>query len=119
MKDFRLYDISDFVIDEDFIRWVHEQREEDNLFWSTWLQQHPDKHLVIASAQRIVESIQFQQSHIGEQEVEQEIGRLLQTISIQQITPEPRTGRVITFKWWYAAAVLLFCITGAWYFYYR
>ncbi|MCS3794853.1 FecR family protein [Niastella sp. OAS944] len=119
MKDFRLYDISDFVIDEDFIRWVHEQREEDNLFWSTWLQQHPDKHLVIASARRIVESIQFQQSNISGQEVEREVGRLLQTISTQHIKPEPRTGKVIAFKWWYAAAVLLFCITSAWYFYFR
>jgi transmembrane sensor len=119
MKDFRLYDISDFVIDEDFIRWVHEQREEDNQFWSAWLQQHPDKHLVIASARRIVESIQFQQSNIGAQEVEQEVARLLQTISTQQITPEPRTGKVLAFKWWYAAAVLLFCITGAGYFYFR
>lgn len=122
MKDFRLYDISDFVIDEDFIRWVHEQREEDNLFWNTWLQQHPDKHLVIASARRIVESIQFHQNNISGQEVEREVGRLLKTISTQQILPqppEPRAGKVVAFKWWYAAAVLLFCITGAWYFYFR
>lgn len=119
MKDFRLYDISDFVIDEDFIRWVHEQREEDKLFWSTWLQQHPDKHLVIASARRIVESIQFHQSPVSEQVVEQEVDRLLQTISTQQVTVEPRISKVITFKWWYAAAVLLLCITGAWYFYFR
>jgi transmembrane sensor len=120
MKDFRLYDISDFVIDEDFIRWVHEQREEDNQFWSAWLQQHPDKHLVIASARRIVESIQFQPSNIGAHEVEQEVDRLLQTISTQQITPEPHSGKVVAFKWRYAAAaVLLLCITGAGYFYFR
>lgn len=119
MKDFRLYDISDFVIDEDFIRWVHEQREEDDLFWNTWLQQHPEKHLVIASARRIVESIRFQQSAINELEVEREVNRLLQTISTQQTTTGPRTAKVIAFKWWYAAAVLLFCITGAWYFYFR
>ena len=119
MKDFRLYDISDFVIDEDFIRWVHEQREEDNIFWSAWLQQHPDKHLVVASARRIVEAIQFQQSDINGQEIEQEVHRLLQTISTQQVIPEPNTSKVISFKWWYAAAVLLFCITGAWYFFFR
>ena len=119
MKDFRLYDISDFVIDEDFIRWVHEQREEDNLFWSAWLQQHPDKHLVIASARRIVEAIQFQQSDLNGQEVELEVQRLLQTISTQQIIPEPETGKIISFKWWYVAAALLFCITGGWYFFFR
>lgn len=119
MKDFRLYDISDFVIDEDFIRWVHEQREEDNIFWNAWLQQHPDKHLVVASARRIVEAIQFQQSDINGQEVEQEVQRLLQTISTQQVIPEPNTSKVISFKWWYAAAALLFCIAGAWYFFFR
>jgi ferric-dicitrate binding protein FerR (iron transport regulator) len=119
MKDFRLYDISDFVIDEDFIRWVHEQREEDNLFWNTWLQQHPDKHLVVATARRIVESIQFPQSNISEAQVEQEVSRLLNTITTRQMPLEPKKGRVVRFKWWYAAAVLLLCVTGTWYFFIR
>jgi transmembrane sensor len=119
MKDFRLYDISDFVIDEDFIRWVHEQREEDNLFWKTWLQQHPDKHLVIAAARRIVESIQFEPATIDEQEVEQEVSRLLHTISTQPVPVEARKGRIISYTWWYAAAALLLCTTGVLYFYNR
>src|SRR5690349_1432497 len=120
MKDFRLYDISDFVIDEDFIRWVHEQCEEDNLFWNTWLQQHPDKHLVIATARRIVESIQFQQTAVEEHIVENEVDRLLHTITTQKVQPVPPKGMVISFKWRYAAAaVLLFCVTGAGYFFFR
>lgn len=119
MKDFRLYDISDFVIDEDFIRWVHEQREEDNLFWNTWLQQHPDKHLVVATARRIVESIQFPQSNINEAQVEQEVSRLMNTITTRQLVPEPEKATVVAFKWWYAAAILLLCVTGTWYFYIR
>jgi transmembrane sensor len=119
MKDFRLYDISDFVIDEDFIRWVHEQREEDNLFWNTWLQQHPDKHLVIAAARRVVESIQFKQTPIDEQEVDQEIDRLLHTINTQPIPAEPRKGVIVSYTWWYAAAAILLCTTGIWYFYDR
>ena len=119
MKDFRLYDISDFVIDEDFIRWVHEQREEDNLFWNTWLQQHPDKHLVVATARRIVESIQFPHSNINEAQVEQEVSRLMNTITTQQRHLEPKRGTVVSFKWWYAAAVLLLCVTGSWYFFIR
>jgi transmembrane sensor len=119
MKDFRLYDISDFVIDEDFIRWVHEQREEDNLFWKTWLQQHPDKHLVIAAARRIVESIQFEQTPIDEQEIEQEVTRLLHTISTQPVRAEQRKGAIVSHTWWYAAAAFLLCTTGIWYFYNR
>ena len=119
MKDFRLYDIADFVIDEDFIRWVHKQREEDNQFWNGWLQQHPDKHLVVATARRIVESIQFSQSNINEVQVEQEVSRLMNTITTRQVQPEAQQGTVIAFKWWYAAAILLLCVTGTWYFYTR
>jgi len=119
MKDFRLYDISDFVMDEDFIRWVHAQREEDNLFWNSWLQQHPDKHLVIATARRIVESIQFQQTVVETPVIEQEVSRLLHTITTQQVQPAIRKGMVISYKWWYAAAALLLCVTGAWFFFFR
>jgi transmembrane sensor len=119
MKDFRLYDISDFVIDEDFIRWVHEQREEDNLFWKTWLQQHPDKHLVIAAARRVVESIRFEQTTIDEQEVDQEISRLLHTISTQPKPVDIRKGKVISYTWWYAAAAVLLFTAGIWFFYNR
>ncbi len=34
MKDFRLYDIMDFVMDEDFIRWVQEKRPADEAYWN-------------------------------------------------------------------------------------
>jgi len=118
MKDFRLYDISDFVIDEDFIRWVHEQGEEDNLFWVNWLQQNPDKHLVIAEARLVVESIQLQQITIEEKKVEKEVHKLLQTISAAH-TPRRQSGRIlrITMKyaWQIAAVFLLLCTTGALY----
>ncbi len=33
MKDFRLFDITDLVMDEDFARWVYEQRPEDEEAW--------------------------------------------------------------------------------------
>jgi ferric-dicitrate binding protein FerR (iron transport regulator) len=115
MKDFRLYDISDFVMDEDFIRWVHEQREEDNLFWTNWLQQNPDKHLVIAEARLVVESLQLQQITIEEKEVEHEVNKLLQTISAQH-TPRQQRHRLLTitmkYAWQTAAVALLLCTTA-------
>ena len=118
MKDFRLYDISDFVMDEDFIRWVHEQREEDNLFWVNWLQQNPDKHLVIAEARLVVQSVQLQQITIEEKKVEQEVHKLLQTISAQH-TSRQQSRRILTitkkYAWQMAAVLLLLCTTGALY----
>jgi len=115
MKDYRLFDITDFVLDEDFIRWVHAKQEEDELFWNDWLRRHPEKHLVIAEARRILESLKTTQELIPEEVVAQEVDRLLQTIRDQ---PAPALQRVRTrHTWWYAAAaVILLAIAGIGYF---
>lgn len=107
MKDFRLYDIMDFVMDEDFIRWVQEKRPEDEAFWNNWLKSYPEKHLLVAEARRILESISIQQKVFTEEEIDLEAGKLLQTINEQSFRDKPR-GKVrrITRKEWMVAAVL-------------
>ena len=113
MKDFRLFDISDFVMDEDFIRWVNEKSKADNDFWNNWLKQYPEKHMAVAEARQILESIGTEQNVINEDEVQYEVDRLLQTIKAQpELTAHPRPLVLITRKWWYAAAAVL-VITGA------
>ena len=81
MKDYRLFDISDFVIDDDFIRWVIEGKKADDDFWNNWLSEHPDKHMVVAEARKILESLKTEELVISADERENEINRLLQTIS--------------------------------------
>lgn len=113
MKDLRLYDISDFVMDDDFIRWVNEKKNADNIFWENWLNQNPDKHMVVAEARRILESIGTEQRQISEVEKQHEIKRLLQAIGGHVEEPEVK-GRVvgISKKWWIAAASLLIAIVS-------
>jgi transmembrane sensor len=107
MKDFRLYDIMDFVMDEDFIRWVQEKRPDDEAFWNNWLKSYPEKHLLVAEARRILESIRIEQKSFTAEEIDQEASRLLQTISGQSLQDRPRTPvRRITRKEWMIAAVL-------------
>lgn len=86
MKDFRLYELTDFVMDEDFIRWVHLRNSSDTLFWENWLKQNPNKHLLIAEARQIVESIRIEQKMIGAAEIKIEVDNLLKTISHQRPT---------------------------------
>jgi transmembrane sensor len=113
MKDFRLFDISDFVMDDDFIRWVNEKRNVDNVFWENWLHQHSDKHMVVAEARRILESIGTEQREISEVVKKHEIKKLLQTIRGHIQEPEVK-GRIvgISKKRWIAAATLLFAIAS-------
>lgn len=105
MKDFRLFDITDFVLDEDFIRWVHEKNEEDEIFWNNWLRQHPGKHLVIAEARRILESLKTAEFPVPDHVVTCEVNRLLQTIRDQH-EPTRLTARR-RHIWWYAAAAVI------------
>lgn len=108
MKDFRLFDISDFVMDVDFIRWVYENKKADNEFWKKWLEQNPGKYMAVAEARRILESISIEQNLVTEDEKQHEINRLIQTISGPS-QESPSTSRVISIskKWWYAAAIVL------------
>ncbi|WP_298738099.1 FecR family protein [uncultured Chitinophaga sp.] len=107
MKDFRLFDITDFVLDEDFIRWVYEKKEEDEIFWNNWLRQHPGKHLVIAEARRILESLKTAEFAIPDHVVSQEVDRLLQTIRDQHEPAQLTARRRHTWRYAAAAAIAI------------
>lgn len=121
MKDFRLFDIYDFLMDDDFIRWVKEGEKTDNEFWHNWLDQNPEKHIVVAEARRILESLRSEQLIVSAEEKEGEITRLLHTIqgkNSANTASLPIYTINIFKKWRIAAAITLFIIVagGASYF---
>ncbi|HMI62948.1 MAG TPA: hypothetical protein VK518_18650, partial [Puia sp.] len=93
MKDFRLYDIADFVMDEDFIRWVQRKDPIDNQFWENWLEENPSRHLIIAEARQIVEFIQLEQEPIPAADIQVEVAQLLATIHQSKKKAEPGAER--------------------------
>lgn len=116
MKDFRLYDITDFVIDEDFVRWVYERRPEDEQIWRNWLAKNPDKHLLVAEARAILESLKIPPPALPAAVIEEETSRLLRTIRQQPPIEKARVVKMRRPIWWAAAAVLLLAGAGAfWY----
>ena len=114
MKDYRLFDIADFALDDDFIRWVMEGKKADDDFWNNWLSENPDKYMVVAEAGKIVESLKTEELIISTDEKENEINRLLLTISESNVTTESTEThpmvRTVAFskkRWWYAAAAIV------------
>lgn len=115
MKDFRLFDIYDFLMDEDFIRWVRFRKKEENDFWSNWLAQYPEKHIVIAEAKSILEAFHRQENPVDESEKQLEINKLIFTIKghQSQLIPDARVKRMPFFKKkWYVAASLFLAIVS-------
>jgi ferric-dicitrate binding protein FerR (iron transport regulator) len=115
MKDFRLFDIYDFLTDNDFIRWVQEDRREDNEFWDSWLAQYPDKYLTIEEARRILQTLVPRKAAVDDLEKEMEVKKLLDTIGAQPVDQSEQPVLHISRykKWWYAAAIFFIAVAGA------
>jgi len=109
MKDYRLFEITDFVMDEDFIKWVFENNPADNNFWNNWLTKNPDKHLVVAEARQILQSLKIEQELVSDQKLQREVDRLIQTIQMQpqQLREQAQVFSFSSSRWWYAAASVL------------
>ncbi len=119
MKDFRLFEITDFVMDEDFSRWVLNNTPPEEEFWNNWLNQNPDKHLVIAEARKILQSLKVDQEPVSEQKLDFEVDRLMQTIQLQPQQEKRQAGIFqisYKYRWYAAAAVLIALVTGTLYF---
>ncbi len=115
MKDFSLFDIADFVMDEDFIRWVNGKAKADETFWENWLKRNPHKHLIVAEARRILESIGCDQPVVPVAVVDHEIDKLMQAIRLpagHTMEAVPAAHRIFP-VWKYAAAIVAITLLGA------
>jgi len=104
MNNYRLYETTDFVLDKDFIQWVYERKNDD--FWNNWMNQNPEKQLIIAEARRILQSLQPTAATIAENEVDEEVSKLLNTIRTTEQAPVHKINA--NRKWWWAAASFIF-----------
>lgn len=103
MKNYKLYTVSDFVLDEDFIQWVYTGRNDQS--WQAWLMQNPEKALIVAEAKEIVQSLKMTPSSVTDNDVDEEVNKLLQTIQVGQAVVRPiRSSK----KWWWLAASVVF-----------
>ena len=112
MKDFSLFEIADFVMDEDFIRWVHLRDEADNAAWENWLFRNPNKHLIVAEAKRIVESMGTGAAPVPPTVIDQEIDKLMRAIQVQSPPVSRTPKRMPVVLKYLAAAVIVTAIIG-------
>ncbi|WP_276501122.1 FecR family protein [Terrimonas pollutisoli] len=110
MKNYKLYTVSDFVLDEDFIQWVYTGRNDQS--WNAWLMQNPDKALTVAEAKQIVQSLKLTPASVSENELDEEVHKLLNNIHAGQAVVRPIKSSK---KWWWlAAAVVILAGLGIW-----
>lgn len=122
MKDFRLYDIHDFLLDEDFIRFARLRKAEDVEFWTKWMEGNPDKQLIVAEAKGILEKLGVERSLVTLEEREEAIREVLETIGRETSyqTKDKIRQQGIGYRTWLSiAAILLLMVLGGLFFFSR
>jgi len=91
--DYRYHNITDFAADYAFIQWVKKPTAENQAFWDSWLNAHPEKKGIILEARRLV--ILLSQDGDGLQEWELE--DMWQKLTLAR-APEERKMAVLPFQ---------------------
>ena len=105
MQDYTRYVAEDFAMDPDFIRWVFENREEDRLFWTQWLREHPSMEEIVEEARTIVRSVNVREEEWNEEAAAER----MHAISLEIRKPGV-TARIQ--RWSYAAIFIGLMGTG-------
>lgn len=69
MKDYTLFSVKDFVLDEFFQSWVYYPGEKTNSYWQGWLDENPEKTADIEEAKSILLRFSFTQYNLPADEV--------------------------------------------------
>ncbi len=100
--EFLKYTITDFVLDEDFIKWVQHPSQETNDFWSAFIKEHPEKKQIVDDAIYFIKSIRAIEPDISRSRLEQILDRAKQADPPKNIY----FGRILKI-----AAIFLFLVS--------
>lgn len=67
--EYKQYSVEDFVLDEAFRKWVLDPDKDSHIFWSRWLDEHPEKAATVARAIELLRQIPVQQNRLSEQQL--------------------------------------------------
>lgn len=86
-KDYRQFDLEDFVTDDQFIDWAQGRRPEKNEFWEEYLQANPAQQQNINQAKAIVAGFKFEEPLIEDDFFTRLNGRINQSIGAEETLP--------------------------------
>ncbi|MFN8357854.1 MAG: FecR family protein [Spirosomataceae bacterium] len=94
MKDYKNYEIEDFLEDDSFREWVRGDASEDT-FWASFLQRYPQKSEPMHQAKCLIWSLNVDNEPISDKEVRAEVSSFLERIETDSV---PMTSR--PHQWW-------------------
>ena len=107
--------VDDFLLDEEFKKWVINPQPETQQYWSAWLKTHPDKKDMLFLAREIIQSIEFEQNIPAKEAGDRVLGRILKGRRSQYLQPIPDDNPSGSRKTWLKIAASLFILLGLYY----
>lgn len=95
----------EFVLDPEFAFWVIHPNSEDDVFWSLFIQEHPEKGELIRNAAFIIKSLQPIEPEVPQQKLND---------ILQNVKKSDKTKKLNFYRGWrYAAGIALLVATGS------
>lgn len=116
-QQYESYSATDFIDDEDFIRWVVRPKSKDHLFWKSFLANYPQKKEEVEEARAMVRTLAEKPAQTGlsdteKQEMLQQMKRQIQGVRREDATASKTAGRMSRRRFTRVAAVaaVLICL---------
>ncbi|TLU95967.1 FecR family protein [Dyadobacter sediminis] len=115
MQDYRNFLPEELAADPSFRRWVLFSDAEEAVFWTEWLENNPDRHELVASANNLLAQTEAAFNNISEDEIANEIYRLSHAIG-EKTAKRPFLHIRFRPHWYQMAASVLVLIFAGWWF---
>ncbi|GAB4023987.1 FecR domain-containing protein [Spirosoma koreense] len=116
MPDYTTFTTEDFLVDPFFQGWVRNPTAANEAFWQEWLEQHPEQMDEVKLARQLLLSLHPEQPVISPDQIEQDVQRMLQKISVQT-SRQPFQILTRSYARWMALAATVVLLLGiGWWF---
>lgn len=112
MKEYKNYNLEDFLLDDSFRNWVLGEDVQLDGLWIDIGQRYPEKQAIISQAKDLILTWRKQNSALTNDEIEFQISRILRNTEVEK-EPE-RISWSINWKIWSAAATVILAMGIGW-----
>ncbi|WP_247236547.1 FecR family protein [Telluribacter sp. SYSU D00476] len=119
MKNYEKYTVEDFVLDDDFRDWVQGVSQQET-FWLTFVQRHPEKKQDLHIAEQLVRVATVAAERLSEKEIRDEVQDFIEkatlpTDSAEELYGDSTPQRSMAWSAWVVAASILLALGIGWY----
>jgi transmembrane sensor len=106
-KNLAEYFLDDFLMDEDFIQWVYNDRQDQNNKWNKYISQFPEKKQVVEEASMLLLSLKFEKHEMSFGKKINLSKNIQKSLEVDEsVTSNPGWGRSL-FKYAASAIIIL------------